>query len=509
MEGETHAAGGTAEATLEARSRMLQCEQAFRLNRYAEALADASVARELFRGLGDRVSESVALGWIGGCLTQQSRYQEALERLKESIALCEELGRPDLAGRPYNYMAIVFEELGDIAAAIEMYERGLEVARRAGQRELVGRLLANLGDLYVNQDRPDDALPLLEEGAVLLREHGEQSLYGWCLWAMARIFDRRGEDSRAWDHYERSLAAAELGGALRTQAEVCTGLGSLLIKRGEYEQGMLQLERALELAKEAGVRREIFKTHFALAEAHEQYGHFEKALEHFKAFHQVRSDMYDEVARAKASSLTAAMELEREKHEKEMSHLRNIELAEAFAQLERQAEELRRLTTRDALTGVYNRRYLDEVLPGELERCRRYRAPFAIAIADVDLFKQVNDTLSHAVGDQALCRVAELMNEELRQSDLLARYGGEEFVLAFPETPLGGAREVCERMRRRIESHVWSAIHPALRVTMSFGVVGDQGALSRGSLADWERLLVLADARLYEAKQAGRNRVCS
>jgi len=270
----------------------------------------------------------------------------------------------------------------------------------------------------------------------------------------------------------------------------------------------VQLDRALELAQQAGVRREIFKTHFALAEAHEQYGDFEKALEHFKMFHQVRSEMYDEVAKAKASSLTAAMELEREKLEKELARLRNIELAEALEQLERQAEELRRLTTRDALTGVFNRRYLDEVLPGELERCRRYRAPFALAILDVDHFKQVNDTLSHAIGDQALRRVAELMNEELRQSDLLARYGGEEFVLAFPETPLDGAREVCERIRARIVGHPWAAIHPRLQVSVSVGVVCDQGALSRSSLADWERLLVLADARLYEAKQQGRNRVC-
>src|SRR5204863_264338 len=87
----------------------------------------------------------------------------------------------------------------------------------------------------------------------------------------------------------------------------------------------------------------------------------------------------------------------------------------------------------------------------ELERCRRYRAPFALAIADVDHFKQVNDTLSHAVGDQTLRRVAELMNEELRQSDLLARYGGAELVPAFPERAPARARDVSARHRARAE----------------------------------------------------------
>ncbi len=499
---------GPAPVILEAKRLILECEQAFRLNRYAEALESAGHARDLFRQAGDQAGEAVALGWTGGCLTQQSRYQEAIEHLKAGISLCEDLRRLDLAPRPLNYLAIVFEELGDVEHALQTYERGLEIARQNGQQELTGRLLANLGDLYVNLNEPDKALPLLEEGAALLNALGEHSLYGWCLWAVARIYDKRGEDSRAWGYYERSLAAAEQGGALRTQAEVRTGLGTLLIRRGEFELGMTQLDRALELAEEAAVRREIFKTQFALAEAYETCGDYENALRHFKAFHQVRSEMYDEVARAKVSSLNAAMELEREKMEKEMSRLRNIELAEALEQLERQAEDLRRLTTRDALTDVFNRRYLDEVLPGELERCRRYRTPFSLAIADVDHFKAVNDTLSHAIGDQTLRRIAELMTMELRRSDLLARYGGEEFVLAFPETGLPGAREVCERIRRRIEEHNWDAIHPSLRVTVSLGVVGDQGALSRGSLADWERLLVLADARLYEAKQGGRNRVC-
>lgn len=499
---------GPAQASLEAQRLIAECERSFRLNHYADALTLATQARESFSVAGDRASEAVALGWMGGCLTQQSRYQEAIEHLKQALARFEELDRMDLAGRALNYMAIVFEELGDVEHAVQVYEQGLAIARRADQMEMVGRLLANLGDLYVVSGEIEKALPLVREAAELLQQHGEDSLFGWCLCAIARIHDQQGETEAAMDYFQRSLAAAEKGGALRTQAEVRTGLGSLMVRTGDYAGGTAQLYRALDLAEQAGVRREIFKTHQALAEAHERAGHTEEALRHFKTFHQVRSEMYDEIAKAKVSSLAAAWELERERLETDLSHLRNIELAEALGQLERQAEELRRLTIRDALTGVFNRRYLDEVLPGELERCRRYRTPFSLAMADVDQFKSVNDTLSHAVGDQALKRLAELMTAALRRSDLLARYGGEEFVLAFPETPLAGALEVCERMRQAIEAHPWSAIHPDLKVSISFGVVGDQGAVTRGSLADWERLLVLADARLYEAKQQGRNRVC-
>jgi diguanylate cyclase (GGDEF)-like protein len=123
-------------------------------------------------------------------------------------------------------------------------------------------------------------------------------------------------------------------------------------------------------------------------------------------------------------------------------------------------------------------------------------------IGDIDHFKQINDRFSHATGDEVLRKVAGIFQSNTRKNDLVARYGGEEFVIAFPETPLEQAVNLCERLREFISNHTWHEINPDLRVTMSMGLNSDL------NLDNFEQMLAVADDKLYEAKNAGRNRVC-
>jgi diguanylate cyclase (GGDEF)-like protein len=176
-------------------------------------------------------------------------------------------------------------------------------------------------------------------------------------------------------------------------------------------------------------------------------------------------------------------------------------VAERTQKLEEKTRELERQATRDNLTGLFNRRYADEYLARELERCKRERARFAIALADIDLFKRVNDMHSHATGDAVLRHVATTLSERCRASDLLARYGGEEFLLCFPDTDLREARLICEELRGAVESCNWAQHGLAAGVTISFGIAEYRGDPSP------ERLLDRADVRLYEAKNRGRNLV--
>jgi len=127
--------------------------------------------------------------------------------------------------------------------------------------------------------------------------------------------------------------------------------------------------------------------------------------------------------------------------------------------------------------------------------------PLSVMIGDIDFFKKINDRFSHATGDAVLRQVGAILREHTRGSDVVARYGGEEFVIAFPETELDEAAAFCERLRQKIESHPWRDIHADLAVTMSMGLNGDVG------LGSVEKMLAAADALLYQAKHAGRNRV--
>ena len=166
-----------------------------------------------------------------------------------------------------------------------------------------------------------------------------------------------------------------------------------------------------------------------------------------------------------------------------------------------QAEEFERQATHDKLTGLPNRRHADDYLQAQIDLARRNDSTAALALADIDHFKRINDTHSHATGDQVLVRVAALLNDGCRKTDFVARYGGEKFLLYFPDTDTERARQVCEELRRKFEDADWSDIAPRIRVTLSFGLA---------EIRDSDRSATVinqADMRLYRAKNDGRNRV--
>lgn len=174
-------------------------------------------------------------------------------------------------------------------------------------------------------------------------------------------------------------------------------------------------------------------------------------------------------------------------------------LEASYRQIEQQSEILRELSHRDALTQLHNRRYFDQQIAGI---DRNAASGTAVAIGDVDLFKQINDRYSHEVGDYVLQKVGELLLRNTRRTDIVARYGGEEFVVAFTDITLEQAHLQCEKLRRAIAEYDWESIAPGLQLTMSFGLSFMDREVSPADA------LRSADRLLYRAKAEGRNRVC-
>jgi len=167
--------------------------------------------------------------------------------------------------------------------------------------------------------------------------------------------------------------------------------------------------------------------------------------------------------------------------------------------------EVQRLAITDGLTGMYNRRHFFELAERELNRARRFEQPVSAIMLDLDHFKQVNDTYGHAVGDQVLRVVAERCGESIRDIDILGRYGGEEFAVILPGTDLPGTQTMAERLRRYIADVPVPTDKGDLTVTISLGVASS--AQDQDDEEDVAALLNRADAAMYAAKQAGRNRV--
>ncbi|KGQ19032.1 Diguanylate cyclase (GGDEF) domain-containing protein [Lysobacter dokdonensis DS-58] len=169
--------------------------------------------------------------------------------------------------------------------------------------------------------------------------------------------------------------------------------------------------------------------------------------------------------------------------------------------VEERTRDLQRQAREDALTGLQNRRSLDERLAHAFDTAVRTQQPLSFALLDIDHFKHINDEYSHAAGDEALREVARVLLEALDHDALLARWGGEEFAVLFPTSTLEEARARCELARAAIENLNCDAFAPGWRMTLSGGVC------DRTGLAHHERLVRRADQLLYEAKRAGRNRI--
>jgi two-component system, cell cycle response regulator len=167
--------------------------------------------------------------------------------------------------------------------------------------------------------------------------------------------------------------------------------------------------------------------------------------------------------------------------------------------LRRERAQAREDSLHDALTTVYNRRYLDLKLADLLSQGR---TSLAVALVDIDLFKDVNDTFGHLAGDQVLRGVAALLAEGLPPRGFCVRYGGEEFMLVLPGVSPEAAVRVAEHARTRVAEHSWSTLCPGLVVTVSVGLAYEPGA----AISD-RRPVLEADHLLYAAKRAGRNRV--
>jgi two-component system, cell cycle response regulator len=162
---------------------------------------------------------------------------------------------------------------------------------------------------------------------------------------------------------------------------------------------------------------------------------------------------------------------------------------------------LRSASLQDPLTGLSNRRHLDQEMPVMHQRCLEEHRAFTTLMLDLDHFKNINDQFGHPIGDEVIRTIAKILLQSCRGGDLIARFGGEEFVLLLPGAVGSTAIEISERIRKRIEDYNWAQFHAQLKVTSSIGIA------EQVDEPDANTLLAHADQALYQAKHNGRNRV--
>ena len=196
---------------------------------------------------------------------------------------------------------------------------------------------------------------------------------------------------------------------------------------------------------------------------------------------------------------------ESEARYEELEH-RSLSLQRENLDLVVKNRRLSEVSSRDTLTGLYNRWFVMEKIDSELNRALRHGSPMSLLMLDVDYFKRINDTWGHSAGDQVLQGIGKLLRDCCRVYDVPGRYGGEEFCIVLPETKTGNTTTVAERIRHRLESTALPCGDTSIAVTASIGIAG-MDAPGDGDALSPAGLIERADRALYMAKNRGRNRV--
>jgi diguanylate cyclase (GGDEF)-like protein len=261
--------------------------------------------------------------------------------------------------------------------------------------------------------------------------------------------------------------------------------------------------------------------HHALADMHEHLGNTAQALAALRAWQRCQLERGNLASRARYQAASLQTELRRLQHNLDeiearrlaTEHARaeleaiNLQLSHKIAEVQSLQAELEQQATRDFLTGLFNRRHLNDVLPQMLALARREQQPLAVAIIDLDHFKAVNDVHGHVAGDTLLAAFGSLLNENTRQSDTAFRFGGEEFCLLMPGS---SAKTAQRKVLGLLQAWRRKAFHfetGSLAANTFSAGVADSQACPTEERDSMERLLKTADDRLLEAKRGGRNQV--
>ncbi|HMN77906.1 MAG TPA: GGDEF domain-containing protein [Burkholderiaceae bacterium] len=498
----------------------------WRSGRSREALEKVLALRDEGLQVLGRDLSGILLNTIAGCYSAQGQSEQAFAYMYQALR-----GAGPRQGHGFDAvlhcnLAHELLQLGDCPEALRHIDQGIERCAGLVNSRLLAVLLINRIICLIELGRPAEALPDIERVLELPTDESGRGTMSSHFETFAIAAFRAGETALGHELAQRAADAPQTPLA-DEQVERIVAAALDAQHRGEMAAAADHLDEALPLvgAGEGGIAAEGLSLRtrclyfLAQADLHERRGEQARALEALRAWQRVHQERAQLASRARYQAAALHTELLRMQHQLEDSIARRRRTERARAELEAVnqtlsskieevqslQEALRQQATRDFLTGLFNRRHLNDVLPPMLALAARDRQALAVAIIDLDHFKAVNDAHGHAAGDAMLTALGELLVKQGRKSDVACRYGGEEFCLLMPRTDAQAARRKLVELLRIWRGMVFRFDGATLvGQTFSAGVCD-----SRGRPQAMAALLKAADDALLAAKQLGRARVLS
>jgi len=497
-----------------------QARALWRGGRFREALESVLSLRDEGLRVLRPGQRGILLNTIAGCHSAQGHSEQAFAYMYQALRDAGPAQAHGFDAVLHCNLAHELLHLGDCHEALRHVDQG--IARCAGLKNarLLGALLINRVICLSELNRPSEALPDIERVLALPADASGRGTLGSHFETLAIAALRAGE---------LALGAQLVAQALRApptqvpdeQVERIVAAAMLELASGRLPQALAALAPALPQAGGKGAHGLSFRVRClafqTLADLHQRAGDAAQALDSMRVWQRLHLERAELASRARYQAATLQTELLRLQHKLDENDARRraterarAELEAANQQLSRKIDEVQALqaalteqATSDFLTGLFNRRHLNDTLPSMLALAQRDRQPMAVALIDLDHFKAVNDQHGHAVGDMLLAAFGKLLVEHCRKSDVACRYGGEEFCLLMPRSD---APSACRKVNALLK--LWRSKVFTLESATLSGLSFSAGLCeSRHAPQSVAALLKAADDALLAAKQLGRNRV--
>ncbi|MFD0739865.1 diguanylate cyclase [Lysobacter koreensis] len=494
------------------------------------AITDYGTGIMLARSLGEARLHGDGLALRGGVRSRLGEQALALIDTLDAGAVYRRAGLRARAEANLQRVAIVYRRMGEHRQALRYLERSRVVSLR--ERNWISLISDELQTAYAFEDlgQAAQALAAYERALQVARDHGFDNHFGFIHLGMAYAQTQLGAPARALQLLDQAQAEFAAAGDH-------TNAGMLELRRGEanaalgrHARALRHFDRAAPLLQREDNERYLAMFHLARAATLEALGRPQPALADFRRYLQLHDALQRRLGDERTRLLQHRFDAKQREHENRRlvaeTRLRDARL-EALLRARRWqwsalglgavlillmvalvlrqvrgARRLRDLAHTDALTGVANRRRIEQFGEDAIAHARDDRRPLTTLVIDIDHFKRINDTHGHDVGDAVLTRVAQTCSGALRQGDLLGRSGGEEFLVVLPDADQAGGLRIAERLRASVERLALDDLAPGLRVSVSVGV-----ARLRREDRGLVELTRRADSALYRAKHDGRNRI--
>lgn len=475
---------------------------------YEEGILHVLSARDFYQAIGDTPREAWARGTHAWLLIEIGAPNEALDEAMLALERAEQSGEDRVICFAFNVLGVVYWMLGQLDRALQFAENAVAVARRVGDPIDLGRWLINLADIEAafwkqqreaggppEEVRLDRALSLATEALTLTSQTRDSWTGRIVLCSLADFHLLRGERAQAarlladWNRLQGGTGA-------RSRLYYLLALGRLRHADGDHRTATEVLRACATLAEETQDLEIGVPASELLAACLAEQREFEQALIWHREFHRrfLRRSSESSLARSRVAAIQYETRQLQARVEAERSRADGLE--EMNRALAQEAALLMSASMEDVLTGLPNRRGLERAL---LAIAMDGRQGYSLAMIDIDHFKQINDRFTHVLGDDVLRQVARALRIATRPEDRVFRYGGEEFVLLIEDGDELRAARTCQRVCQIVRKWNWRRIHGELRVTLSIGLARSTEAASPAEV------LSIADGRLYEAKNAGRD----